>query len=121
MRGCCTTSVLDSIEDVQISNDAIGIQVKFILIKVSYGKVSKDILASSSAKFHADIFEEIAHRVPKQIKLEPSGGGRMHIDTNNKTIRIWGVSTAYGAPDYRTAEMLLKQRYQDFDVTSSNH
>lgn len=114
------SSSIDEIDDLQISDDATGREVKFILVKVSEKSSSKIIFVSNSMEFHKEMFEDLAVRTSGRLKLEPVGGGRMYVDTREKSIRIWGASTSYGAADYNTAERLLNKRFPDFKIIKSS-
>ncbi|MDE1870985.1 MAG: hypothetical protein KGI06_01970 [Candidatus Micrarchaeota archaeon] len=108
--------MLEDIDDVQISEDAFGRAVKFILVKLKEGQKSMMIFRASAAEFHNDIYMELLDGLDKGIEAEVTGGGWLHIVMEGKFIRIWGASTTFGPPDFETARQLLHERYPDFRI-----
>jgi phosphohistidine phosphatase len=51
-----------------------------------------------------------------------TGGGRIHLDEDNKQISVFGFSYGFGLADHElTRKVILKdERYREFDVTWSN-
>lgn len=107
---------LQDIEDVQISEDAFNNAVKFILARVEVGKESKIVFRASTARFHDDIYTEFVETLDKTIEARVLGGGLVHIVPESKFIRLWGASTAFGPPDFETAEQLLRGKYPEFRI-----
>lgn len=107
---------LHDLDDVQIDDDAVGRNVKFILVSIKDDSGSKIILRASTAEFHNEIYAELLDSIDENMKTEVNGGGKLHISIDEKTIRIWGSSNVFGPPDYRTAERLLRGKYPEFRI-----
>ncbi len=106
---------LDEIDDVQISDDAKGARVKFILAYIADRHGSKTIFAASSAEYHKDILDGLVLRYIG-MDIVPKGGGRMLLDEKGRRIFLWGRSNAFGQFDRDTAGSILRLRYPDFRV-----
>lgn len=107
---------LYELDDVVISGDAINRDVKFILVRVTFDRESKVILRASTAEFHNGIYMELLNNLDKEVKAGVEGGGKLHVFPDEKRIRLWGESTAFGPPDYKVAEKLLHRKYQSFSI-----
>ncbi len=107
---------IDGIEDAYISDNAVGKTVKFILVKISDGRSSKVVLRAEEVEFHNEIYMKMKDELGSNFEIEVIGGGKLYLDNNEKTIRLSGSSTAFGAPDYKLAQQLLKTNYSNFKV-----
>ena len=106
---------LDEIDDVQISEDAKGTTVKFILANIVGHHGSKIVFAASSAEYHKDILDGLILGYTG-MDIIPRGGGRMLLDEKGRRIFLWGSSNAFGQFDNTTAESILKRRYPGFRI-----
>ncbi len=106
---------LDEIDDVQISDDAEGTRVKFILAGIVDHHGSKTIFAAAAAEYHKDILDGLIH-MHSGVDIIPKGGGRMLIDEKSRKIFLWGRSNAFGQFNRNAAERLLKRRYPSFRI-----
>jgi len=104
------------VADTSIDDAAIGRQVKFILAKVSLKGNSKTVLRAKEVQFHNDIYLKLQEEVGEGFKIDVTGGGMIFVNPNDKTIRLSGASTAFGVPDFKIVEELLKKDYPQFKV-----
>lgn len=107
---------LKEIEEVQIDSSAEEKDVKFILVKISRDDESRIILKSTTAPFHSDMYKELAHSLGRGLSSDIIGGGYLHVDKPNRTVKVWGSSNVFGPPDYRLAKTLLGKRYLGFEI-----
>lgn len=93
---------------------------KYIVAEVSDEKGNKKPLvrANESCGYHADIL--------KKVKMETGlfarclGGGRIQIDPENKTIRIWNQSVDFGRePDRQLTVKMLQEAFPGWTITAS--
>lgn len=108
---------LSDVKNVEIAADAVGKISKFILITVFRSKESKIILRSSDRNYHDEIKNEVLYsNIGKNFDIEVNGGGKIFVDKNSKKIYIWGISTAFGLPDFEKAKKLLEETYKDYEI-----
>jgi hypothetical protein len=110
-------SLSSDIEIVRLENRDIGKTAKFIVATVK-DKTERVVLRSNTlAKYHKDIYQEILFDTDYKLNVTVNGGGKLYFNDYDKTIWVWGVSTDFGAPDYKKVVDLLQQRYPDFKIT----
>ncbi|KAI1730799.1 janus/Ocnus family (Ocnus) domain-containing protein [Ditylenchus destructor] len=111
---------LASIPNVDI--DPSGV-FKYILIKVSSKSSDANKLivrGYQRCSYHADIFDEVKHSAGTSFKLKCLGGGRINHDSTNKKILVYGYSQGFGRADHQKSVDVLKEKYSDYEITSSN-
>ncbi|KAI6177559.1 14 kDa phosphohistidine phosphatase-like protein [Aphelenchoides bicaudatus] len=109
---------LHEIPDVDI--DASG-KFKYILIKAKDSKDSKFIVRGyARCGYHADIFDVVQGKAPKDVDLDCVGGGRILHDPAEKKLKVYGYSQGYGQADHSKSVEVLKKKYTDYDISFSN-
>lgn len=108
---------LSDIESVRIDERAATQPAKFILANlIDDSSKSKLVLRSSGAEYHMGIYAELKREVGDKLQVNVKGGGKLQMDQDNKTIRLWGVSSEYGLPDYEKVKELLHGKYPEFKI-----
>ncbi|CAD5206121.1 unnamed protein product [Bursaphelenchus okinawaensis] len=111
---------LDSVANVDI--DPKG-TFKYILIKVTDPSSKKNkviVRGYGDCGFHGDILDKVESNQIQGLSADCLGGGRIKHDADGKSIKVYGYSQGYGQADHKIAVDMLKQKYPDYDVTSSN-
>jgi hypothetical protein len=102
---------LNSVDEVTIDNNVVGRPAKFILVKVTFGKESKVVFRASRLNYHDDIYKEFLQVTGNKFETTVMGGGRIEIKENGDAIKLFGMSTKFGIPDFKVAEELLHIAY----------
>lgn len=94
---------------------------KYIVVKVSDEKGRKKLLVRADKRcfMHINILEMV-HR---EIGLSACciGGGRIAIDPDAKTIRVWGCSGDFDRePDRQLTVKILQDSFPDWTIMASN-
>ena len=101
---------------------------KYIQIKVNNienQNESKIIIrgTSNNVKYHKDIFTNfINNEINKNIQMKNNfsfeiiGGGKIIFDNKNKTIILYGYSTAYGPADHSLTSSIIKKYYPNYEI-----
>jgi len=73
--------------------------------------------------YHSDILDKFHDEVGSLTSVKMAGGGILTIDKANKTIKTYGKSGGYGAPQKELVETILRSCYPDWtlDVTVTNY
>ncbi|CAF93405.1 unnamed protein product, partial [Tetraodon nigroviridis] len=109
---------LATVPDVEIDPEGT---FKYILVrvKVKDGSLSKDIVrGTKSAQYHNHIFEKVGPAVEALgLECECLGGGKMEHNSQEKTIRVFGESTAFGKADHSVSVEKLKTAFSGYEIT----
>ena len=101
---------------------------KYIQIKVNDIKnqnESKIIIrgTSDNVKYHKDIFTNfINNEINNNIQMKNNysfeiiGGGKIIFNNENKTIILYGYSTAYGPADHSLTSSIIKKYYPNYEI-----
>ncbi len=77
------------------------------------------VRANERCSMHRDILKTV--RIEISLPARCIGGGRIQIDPDKKTIRIWGYSGDFGEePDRQQTGKMLQEAFPDWTVTASN-
>ncbi|VEU41819.1 unnamed protein product [Pseudo-nitzschia multistriata] len=82
------------------------------------------VVSSAFASYHRDAAEPMVAALEssgyKSVAI--TGGGRISLDTNKRSISVYGFSYGFGLADHALSVSVIKndERYKDFDVTWSN-
>lgn len=110
---------LESIPDVIIDNGTF----KYVLIALeSESGIGKSIVrGSSEAEYHADVYERYSPSIEALgFDTRPLGGGRIAHNPEQKTLKVYGYSVAYGKADHTVTEKILRIKYPDYHITTSD-
>ncbi|XP_028259811.1 14 kDa phosphohistidine phosphatase [Parambassis ranga] len=112
---------LAKIPDVEIDPEGT---FKYILVrvKVKDGDVHKDIVrGTKSAEYHNHIFEKVNPAMEALgMECKCLGGGKIEHKTQEKKIRVFGESTAFGKADHAVSVEKLKTVFSDYEITWSD-
>ncbi|XP_029356111.1 14 kDa phosphohistidine phosphatase isoform X1 [Echeneis naucrates] len=115
------TEALAKIADVEIDPDGT---FKYILVrvKVKDGDVHKDIVrGTKSAEYHNHIFEKVSPAMEALgMECKCLGGGKIEHKSQEKKLRVFGESTAFGKADHSVSVVKLKTAYSDYEITWSD-
>ncbi|XP_061894664.1 si:dkey-51e6.1 [Entelurus aequoreus] len=93
---------------------------KYILVrvKVKDGDEYKDIVrGTKSAEYHSHIFEELVLAMEALgMECECLGGGKIEHNSQAKTLRVYGESTAFGKADHSLSAEKLKSVFDDYEI-----
>ncbi|KAM3619685.1 uncharacterized protein V6R79_011932 [Siganus canaliculatus] len=112
--------VLTKIPDVEIDPDGT---FKYILVRVTVkdGDANKDIVrGTKSAQYHNHIFDKV-NPAMEALGLECKclGGGKIEHNSQEKKIRVFGESTAFGKADHSVSVEKLKSVFSNYEITWS--
>jgi hypothetical protein len=113
-----SSTSLANMEQVQIDRSAMGRPVKFIMAEISDGNDKKTVFKSKQVDMHNELYLALREETGFDLKVKVKGGGRIYLDTLDKTIWVWGLSTEYGYPDYKNVVELLQNKYEDFKIAA---
>ncbi|KAG2461448.1 PHP14 phosphatase, partial [Polypterus senegalus] len=105
--------LLGQVADVDIDPDGV---FKYILLRVTVkgGAQSKDIVRDH-------IFEKVNPELEKLgLECNCLGGGKIEHNSQEKKIKVFGLSTGYGKADHSVTVEKLKTVYKDYDITWSD-
>ncbi|XP_028666996.1 14 kDa phosphohistidine phosphatase [Erpetoichthys calabaricus] len=113
--------LLSQVADVDIDPDGV---FKYILLRVTVkgGSQSKNIVrGTKTAEFHNHIFEKVNPELEKLgLECNCLGGGKIEHNSQEKKIKVFGLSTGYGKADHSVTVERLKTVYNDYDITWSD-
>src|SRR3989344_9469977 len=93
---------------------------KFIVAKLtdSNGGEKLVVRAQENCGYHNDILNLLRHEVrPSGLNARCIGGGRIEINPEAKTIRIWSKRGGFGAePDRQETVRMLQAAFPEFQV-----
>ncbi|KAJ4943126.1 14 kDa phosphohistidine phosphatase [Gymnodraco acuticeps] len=97
---------------------------KYILltVKVKDGDVHKDIVrGTKSAEYHNHIFEKVNPAMEALgMECKCLGGGKIEHNSQEKKLRVFGESTAFGKADHSVSAEKLKSAFSDYEITWSD-
>ncbi|XP_058494714.1 si:dkey-51e6.1 [Solea solea] len=97
---------------------------KYILVrvKVKDGDSHKDIVrGTKSAEYHNHIFEKVAPSMEALgMECKCLGGGKIEHNSQEKKLRVFGESTAFGKADHSVTAEKLKIVFSNYDITWSD-
>ncbi|XP_008291466.1 14 kDa phosphohistidine phosphatase [Stegastes partitus] len=112
---------LAKVPDVEIDPEGT---FKYILVrvKVKDGDVHKDIVrGTKSAEYHNHIFEKVSPAMQALgMECECLGGGKIEHNSQEKKLRVFGESTAFGKADHAASVEKLKTVFSGYEVTWSD-
>ncbi|MED6262820.1 hypothetical protein ATANTOWER_026633 [Ataeniobius toweri] len=112
---------LAKIPDVEIDPDGT---FKYILlrVKVKDGDAQKDVVrGTKSAEYHNHIFEKVNPALEALgMECKCLGGGKIEHNKEDRKIRVFGESTAFGKADHSVSVEKLKTVFSDYEVTWSD-
>ncbi|XP_035509227.1 14 kDa phosphohistidine phosphatase [Morone saxatilis] len=112
---------LAKIPDVEIDPEGT---YKYILVrvKVKDGDVHKDIVrGTKSAEYHNHIFEKVNPAMEALgMECKCLGGGKIEHNSQEKKLRVFGESTAFGKADHSVSAEKLKSAFSDYEITWSD-
>ncbi|KAM7012491.1 14 kDa phosphohistidine phosphatase [Tautogolabrus adspersus] len=112
---------LAKIPDVEIDPEGT---FKYILVrvKVKDGDVHKDIVrGTKSAEYHNHIFEKVNPAMEALgMECKCLGGGKIEHNNQDKKLRVFGESTAFGKADHSVSVEKLKSTFSDYEITWSD-
>ncbi|XP_022615191.1 14 kDa phosphohistidine phosphatase-like [Seriola dumerili] len=112
---------LAKIPDVEIDPEGT---FKYILVrvKVKDGDVHKDIVrGTKSAEYHNHIFEKVSPAMEALgMECKCLGGGKIEHKSQEKKLRVFGESTAFGKADHSVSVEKLKSAYSNYEITWSD-
>ena len=116
------SQLLDKVPDVDI--DSHG-RFKYILINVKdkSNNASKFIVRGyARAEWHADVLDETVSQLEQfpGLRAQCVGGGRIERNPDDRTIKVYGHSQGFGQADHEMSTSILKKKYPDYTITSSN-
>ncbi|XP_044054748.1 14 kDa phosphohistidine phosphatase [Siniperca chuatsi] len=114
-------ATLAKIPDVEIDPEGT---FKYILVrvKVKDGDVHKDIVrGTKSAEYHNHIFEKVSPAM-EALGMECNclGGGKIEHNSQEKKLRVFGESTAFGKADHSVSVEKLKSAFSSYEITWSD-
>ena len=119
-----SSSDLASIPQVEIDPNG---RFKYVLAKVYTSSNAGDddfqyfVRGFQWGAFHADIFEKFEAQIAALgLSAECIGGGRIMHHADAKKLEVFGYSQGYGRADHSIAADLLKKRYPDYCITTSD-
>jgi len=107
--------------------DASG-RFKYVLVKVYTSDVTKDagefayfVRGHAWGEYHSDIYDKFESQIAELgLDSECAGGGRIEHQPEQKKIEVFGYSQGYGRADHKITADLIKKKYPDCEVTTSN-
>ncbi|XP_059197370.1 si:dkey-51e6.1 [Centropristis striata] len=97
---------------------------KYILVrvKVKDGDAHKDIVrGTKSAEYHNHIFEKVNPAMEALgMECKCLGGGKIEHNSQEKKLRVFGESTAFGKADHSVSVEKLKSAFSDYEITCSD-
>jgi phosphohistidine phosphatase len=98
---------------------------KYVLIQASLDGDEQYIVTSKhKAPYHRNAAEPMIEKLEQAgyTDIQVRGGGRLDLDTQAKTIIIFGFSYGFGKADHSISRrvVLESSAYRDFDVTISD-
>ncbi|CAN9500483.1 unnamed protein product [Ophioblennius macclurei] len=112
---------LAKIPDVEIDPEGT---FKYILVrvKVKDGDAHKDIVrGTKSAEYHNHIFEKVSPALEALgMECKCLGGGKIEHNSQEKKLRVFGESTAFGKADHSVSAEKLKIVYSSYEITWSD-
>ncbi|XP_039983598.1 14 kDa phosphohistidine phosphatase [Xiphias gladius] len=97
---------------------------KYILVrvKVKDGDVHKDVVrGTKSAEYHNHIFEKVSPTMEALgMECECLGGGKIEHNSQEKKLRVFGESTAFGKADHSVSVEKLKSSFSNYEITWSD-
>lgn len=112
---------IDELPEVVI--DAFGGR-KFIIAQLGDAADNKRLVvrANQECNYHDDILKLLRQEVrPYGLNAHCIGGGRIEINPETTTIRIWGKSVIFGLePDRKETVRMLQAAFPDFRIDVGN-
>uniref|UniRef100_A0A5S6QJJ3 Janus/Ocnus family protein n=1 Tax=Trichuris muris TaxID=70415 RepID=A0A5S6QJJ3_TRIMR len=106
---------MDSIPNVIIDEGTF----KYILVEITDGKDKKSIVRGfRNCEYHDDILDEIKPELlEKKLSFKCNGGGRIHHDSLQKKIEVYGYSQAYGKADHELTVEQLRECFPGYNIS----
>ncbi|XP_043220373.1 14 kDa phosphohistidine phosphatase-like isoform X1 [Amphibalanus amphitrite] len=118
------SSDLASVPPVEIDPNG---RFKYVLAKVYTSPDAGDnefkyfVRGFQWGAFHADIFEKFEAQIAALgLSAECVGGGRIMHHADAKKLEVFGYSQGYGRADHSITAGLLKDKYPDYEITTSD-
>ncbi|CAB1440283.1 unnamed protein product [Pleuronectes platessa] len=96
---------------------------KYILVRVKVKDVDvhKDIVrGTKSAEYHNHIFEKVNPAMEALgMECKCLGGGKIEHNSQEKKLRVFGESTAFGKADHSVSAEKLKSAFSSYEITCS--
>ncbi|KAK6484183.1 14 kDa phosphohistidine phosphatase-like [Huso huso] len=113
---------LSNVSAVEIDPEGV---FKYILVRVKAkggaGEYKDIVRGTKSAEFHNHIFEKINPDLEKLgLECNCLGGGKIEYNSNEKKIRVFGLSTGFGKADHSVTVEKLKIVFTDYKITWSD-
>uniref|UniRef100_A0A8C5GB13 14 kDa phosphohistidine phosphatase n=1 Tax=Gouania willdenowi TaxID=441366 RepID=A0A8C5GB13_GOUWI len=112
------THALSKIPDVEIDPEGT---FKYILVnvKVKDGDASKEIVrGTKSAEYHNHIFDKVSPAMEALgMECKCLGGGKIEHNSQEKKLRVFGESTAFGKADHAVSAEKLKTVFNNYEIT----
>ncbi|XP_074639900.1 LOW QUALITY PROTEIN: 14 kDa phosphohistidine phosphatase [Gouania willdenowi] len=112
------TDALSKIPDVEIDPEGT---FKYILVnvKVKDGDASKEIVrGTKSAEYHNHIFDKVSPAMEALgMECKCLGGGKIEHNSQEKKLRVFGESTAFGKADHAVSAEKLKTVFNNYEIT----
>jgi len=107
--------------------DASG-RFKYVLVKVYTSDVKQDagefayfVRGHAWGEYHSDIYDKFESQIAELgLDSECAGGGRIEHQPEQNKIEVFGYSQGYGRADHKITADLIKKKYPDCEVTTSN-
>lgn len=82
------------------------------------------VVSRKNAAYHRNAAEPMVEALEESgyKSISILGGGRIHLDSERKTISVFGFSYGFGLADHALSKAIIKrdERWKDFEVTWSN-
>uniref|UniRef100_A0A667YGB6 14 kDa phosphohistidine phosphatase n=1 Tax=Myripristis murdjan TaxID=586833 RepID=A0A667YGB6_9TELE len=112
---------LAKVPDVEIDPEGT---FKYILVRITVkdGSVHKDIVrGTKSAEYHNHIFDKVNPAMEALgMECKCLGGGKIEHNSQDKKLRVFGESTAFGKADHAVSAEKLKSAFSDYEITWSD-
>jgi NADH pyrophosphatase NudC (nudix superfamily) len=115
--------VLDTVPSVNLGPGTGKRQMKYVLIRVNFQKGSMYankliVRGDPRASYHNNVFTAAKAEL-QEFSLDILGGGRIAIDDESRSIKVYGYSAAFGAAVHEIPGAILLESYPFYAVEVS--
>lgn len=117
------SSKISNIHECEIDNDGV---FKYIQIKIDCNLTGESMIVVrgwKKFKYHKSNFDHFTSIESKNIKncnSKAIGGGRININSTEKTISVYGYSKSYNRCDHSLTCDILKKYFPDYFISWNN-
>mmetsp|Transcript_1561 Transcript_1561/g.4260 ORF Transcript_1561/g.4260 Transcript_1561/m.4260 type:complete len:149 (-) Transcript_1561:308-754(-) len=101
---------------------------KYVLIRATNASTATQehfVVSKRGAAYHRNAAEPMVERLQQNgyTSIDVTGGGRIYLDDDNRSISIFGYSYGFGQANHELSKSVIEKsstKYATYDITTSN-